>query len=488
VLLVGLGACGRGPDVDRVIGPDLAARLAQAFGAGVLDIVAIDGRGSSADRGGPPGEERRVAYYDARLRLARDVDFGGWDTPGVASLVSVLGAGPKGVTGVKAGGNKAGDEILAHGTAVYRRDGEAWREVAPAGFAPPEAPASGTISPPPASERLLDALRDAVHAAPAGTTPATRAVIDQELARALATIEARLARLAQGYPVAAGPDGGQYVRFVQALQAAAPTGLTFEGLLTAGSVENLDLLREGRVPLALTQADAARQAAAGEGAFARRGPFPELRALGSLFPEPLHVIVRADSPAGSVRDLTHKRIGLGPDGSGTRETAERVLAAYGMEAGRDYEPDAAPLSAALVALGGGTLDAVVQVIGVPADQVRTATASVPLRLLPVDETVLAELTAQDPALLRGVIPKDTYPGVDRDVPTVAVSALLATTAALGEAEARSVVEAVFGAKADLVANGSAQGAQVGVATARSGIPIPLAAGAEAALASLAAAR
>ena len=229
VLLLTLCACGRGPDTREAVGPDLAARLARAFGAGVLDVAAIEGRGSSADRAGPPGEERRVVYYDARLRLARDVDFGGWDTPGVASLVSVLGAGPKGITGVKAGGNKAGDEILAHGTAVYRRDGEAWREVAPAGFAPPPAPALGTISPPPASERLLAALRDAVHAAPAGTTPAARAVIDQELARAVATIEARLTRVAQGYPVAAGPDGGQYARLVQALQAARPNGADVPG-------------------------------------------------------------------------------------------------------------------------------------------------------------------------------------------------------------------------------------------------------------------
>ena len=65
-----------------------------------------------------------------------------------------------------------------------------------------------------------------------------------------------------------------------------------------------------------------------------------------------------------------------------------MLAAYGMRAGRDYEPDPAPLSTALVALGGGTLDAVVQVIGIPADQIRTGAASVGLRLLPVDETVL----------------------------------------------------------------------------------------------------
>ena len=245
LLILGLAGCGDAPGTEQVQ-RDLAERLAQAFDAGTFEIVSVNGRGSATDNASPPGEARRVVYYDTRLRLTRDIDFGGWNTPGVASLVTLLGAGPKGVQGAKAGGNKAGDEIFAHGTAIYRRDGGAWQEVAPAGFTLPVAPALDTISPPSASERLVAALQAVVHASPAGTTPAAQAVIDRELSRALATIQARLTRLSQGYPVAAGPEGGQYVRFVQALQATRPLGLTFQALLTAGSVENLGAAAPGR--------------------------------------------------------------------------------------------------------------------------------------------------------------------------------------------------------------------------------------------------
>ena len=258
--------------------------------------------------------------------------------------------------------------------------------MAPAGFTLPVAPALDTISPPSASERLVAALQAVVHASPAGTTPAAQAVIDRELSRALATIQARLTRLSQRYPVAAGPDGGQYVRFVQALQATRPQGLTFQPLLTAGSVENLGLLRQNDVPLALVQSDVAFAALAGQGPFQSEGPFPALRALGSLYPEPLHIIVRADSPARSVRDVVHKRIGIGSPGSGTQATAVRVLSAYGLERGRDYEADEAPLIPALAALGSGAVDAVMQVIGTPADEIRTAAAAVKLRLLPIDQS------------------------------------------------------------------------------------------------------
>ena len=236
--------------------------------------------------------------------------------------------------------------------------GERWQEVAPAGFTPPITPALETISPPPLSERLLTALQETVHASPIGTTPAGQAIIDHELSRSLATIQARLTRLTRGYAIAAGPERGQYVQFVRALQSTKPMGLTFQALLTAGSVENLSLLHEDQVLLGLAQADIAREAQAGQGPFASQGPFPELRALGSLYPELLHIVVRADSSAKTVRDLMHKRISLGPAGSGSRATAERVLGAYGMEGGRDFVQDESTLVSSMTALEAGSVDAV----------------------------------------------------------------------------------------------------------------------------------
>ena len=474
-LFLGLAGCGRGPETGQVQ-QDLASRISLAFGAGTFDIVAVAGRGSSTDITSPPGKDRRIVYYDAELQLARNLDFGGWNTAGAASLVTVLGAGPKGVRGTKAGGNQAGDKIFAHGTAIYERAGETWLEVSPAGFTPPVTPALDTISPPSTSDRLLAALQNVVHTIPAGTSR-----IDQELSRTVATIQARLTRLSQGYPIAAGPQDGQYARFVQALQTTKPMGLTFQALSTEGSIENLTLLRQETVVLALAQADVAQQALTGEGPFASQAPFTGLRALGSLYPEPMHIIVRRNSSIRTVRDLMHRRIGLGSDTSGTRATAERVLASYRMTAGKDYEVDEAPLSSALSALGSGALDAVMVVIGTPADQIRTAAASLPLRLLPIDESVIGNLKAENSAMLRGVIPKGTYLGVDEDIPTLSVAAVIATTASLGEAEARILIVAIFGNKADLLAAGSPQANQVSAQTARLGLAIPLHSAAEAAL-------
>jgi TRAP transporter TAXI family solute receptor len=486
LLLFALSACERGPKIDQVQ-RDLTERLMQAFGGDVLQVAEISSRGSSVDITAPSGEDRRIVYYDAKLKVARDISFGGWNTAGVASLVNLLGAAPKGVTGTKPTGNAKGDEIRTHGTAIYRREGNDWKLASSAAFAAPVAPALDTVAQPRRADTLLAALNNAVKAAPARISPEEQAVINQELSRAVAAIQGRLSRLAQGYPIAAGPEGGQYVRFVQALQSTKAAGLEFRALITQGSVENIAMLRQNQAPLAIIQSDVAEQAMAGTGIFAGEGGLAELRSLGSLYPEYVHVIVPRDSPARGVRDLRGKRIGIGPPGSGTRQTAERLLLAHGMEAGRDYQPDSAALPQALGALSGKQLDAVIQIIGAPADQIRVAATVTPIKLLPVEDAVLATLTANSRSLLRGVIARGTYPGIEQDVATLSVTALLATTAtALTEPEVRRVITAVFGGKVDLVAAGSVQGGQVSAATARAGLPIALVVGADAALTELSA--
>ena len=60
---------------------------------------------------------------------------------------------------------------------------------------------------------------------------------------------------------------------------------------TAGSFENVRLIREELADIGLVQSDIAAAAAKGSGAFATDGAMGELRALGSLFPEAVQIVV-----------------------------------------------------------------------------------------------------------------------------------------------------------------------------------------------------
>lgn len=466
-LATALAACSGGPDAGALRN-GVDERLAQALPPGTVEVSDFARRGSQADTKAPSGETRRIVYFDTELRLRRDFDFGAWDAPGVAGLVSALGAGPKGISGITSGGNKAGDVIRAHGTALYRREGGSWVAVSAGGYRPAEAPAYATNATQ-GPTAILDAMRKVIDAAQQSASPAEQAVIQQELQAAYATIQARRARIDAGYAIAAGAEHGQYLRLAQAM--AASTKMRAVALVTHGGEENLRLLRDGRVSLALAQGDAVLDAYEGKGAFADSGPFSTLRAIGSLYPEAVHVLVAASGSIKAMSDLRGKRVAIGTPGSASRTTALRVLQAHGL-ALPDIVPKELAIGEALVALRGDEVDAVVQIIGVPADSVRDMLVDDQVRLLPLSKAGIDTLVATR----RGYFPYTIVPGAysdqDQPVPTVATAAILLAGSDLSDTEIGSVTREVYGKGNDLAARGSAQGVQIAPENAKQGLPIP----------------
>ncbi|CUJ61960.1 TAXI family TRAP transporter solute-binding subunit [Achromobacter kerstersii] len=479
-----LAACGRAPDTDA-LRADVERVLASTYGDGLFRITELKRMGSASDSTAPAGETRRVVYYDVELGVGRDIALGAWDQPGAASLVTLLGAGPRSISGVKSGGNQAGDRIVAHASAIYRQEGDDWKLVTPAGFKAAEAPSLDTGAPPPVTKRLLDTLDQITHSVAYSASSTAQHVVQQELERSVARINGRLARLQQGYPLAGGPDRGEYLAFARALSAVARTHqIRVAPLITSGGAENIALLRSGDAVVGLAQGDTARMAYEGRGPFASEGPFTGLRALGSLYPELVHVVVRDDPALRTIRDLKGKTIALGPEGSAVRATLENVLAAHGLQAGRDYKIADTPFAASLPALQAGTVDAAAQVIGVPATPLRDALTQAKLKLLPLDPAAIKSLTKADADLMPLEIAAGTYPNQPEPIPTIGTAALLLTTANLTRDEALMVVRAVYQTGQDLLAAGSTQGAQVSVTNARRGLTVPLHDGAEEGLAAL----
>lgn len=485
MLCLSVAACGRHPGEAQLRG-DVETALAASFGGDMFRVVDLARRGSAADSTAEDGEARRVAYYDVELELMRDLVLGDWDDPGAASLVTLLGAGPRSIRGVKAGGNAAGDRIVAHASAIYREDGGRWEFVMPAGFRDAGHPRTEAGRPLRTSQGALDTLAEITRTVEAGGSRAAQNVLDQELRRSVARISGRLTRIEQGYPVAAGRDRGEYAMFAAALaELAQARQMRIVPLVTAGSEENLELLRNGSVVAALAQADTVHEAYEGGGPFAGRGAFTSLRALGSLYPEFVHIVVRSDAGFRTAADLKNgARIALGPRNSAVRGTLTRVLSAHGLEPGRDYEAIDTRFVESLAALRRGEVDAIAHVIGVPAAPLRDALAGRALSLLPLDAGATRRLAETGEGLIAASMAPGVYPGQRERVLTVAVPALLVTTESLTADEASRLVRLVYEAGNDLLAHGSAQGSQVSVGTARRGLTLPLHAGAERALAEL----
>jgi TRAP transporter TAXI family solute receptor len=468
-LALALAGCGGGPK-EEVLKRDVEARLSQALPAGSVALGALARRGTQADTKAPAGETRRIVYFDAEIKLAKDFDFGAWDSPGVSGLISALGAGPKGISGIVSGGNKAGDVVRAHGTALYKRAGGDWVAAAAGGFRPTAAPGYATNAPQ-GTAALLDAMRKVIDSVMRDGAPAQQAVIQEELIAANAAIRSRIARVQDGYAIAAGPEHGQYLRFAQAISDTAKARTV--AIVTRGGEENIRLLREGKAPLALAQADVALQAYEGKGNFTGEGSYSSLRTLGSLYPEPVHVLVHAGAPFATVSDLKGRRIAIGVRGSASRTTALRVLQAHGIPPEEHLMVEVA-LGEALVGLRQKKVDAVIQIIGMPADSVRDAIDQAGLRLLPLEARAIAALAGSKSGYFAFTIPAGAYATQKQPVATIATAALLLIGGGeLSETEIGAIVRFVYQGGRDFVARGSAQGVQVTPKNARLGLSVPL---------------
>jgi TRAP transporter TAXI family solute receptor len=122
------------------------------------------------------------------------------------------------------------------------------------------------------------------------------------------------------------PTGGAICRLVNA--GRADHGLRCSVESTGGSVYNTRTIRQGELDFGVVQSDVQAAALDGSGAFVDDGAYPELRALFSIHPEPLHVMVNADSGITSVADFPGNRVNIANPGSGTRVLAEALLQYY----------------------------------------------------------------------------------------------------------------------------------------------------------------
>lgn len=279
-----LAACGRAPDVDA-LRADVTRSLEATYGQDLFRISDLRRMGSATDSTAPAGETRRVVYYDVDLELTRDISLGAWDQPGAASLVTLLGAGPRSISGVKSGGNKAGDRIIAHASAIYREEGGTWKLVTPAGFKAAEAPSLDTGAPPPVTRQLLDTLDQITHSVTYSASSTAQHVVQQELERSVARINGRLSRLQQGYPLAGGPDRGEYLAFARALSdVARKRQIRVSPLITGGGADNIALLRSGDAVVGLAQADHGAAGLRGRGPLRGTRPLPRPACPGQPVP------------------------------------------------------------------------------------------------------------------------------------------------------------------------------------------------------------
>lgn len=222
--------------------------------------------------------------------------------------------------------------------------------------------------------------------------------------------------------IASGPLRGFFWEFGELLAAqirSVEPRLRATAISTEGSLENLQLLHDGQVDLALALADTA-QATATIG-----GPPPApvpMRAIGRIYQNYLHLVVLAASPIHTLADLAGRTVSSAAHGSATRLTGRRLLEVAGLASSviRVYDgssPDG------INALEAGRIDALLWSAGLPTPLLAELSARRDIRLLPLDSVLPAMRLVYGPVYRLATVPANAY-GAAPELPTIGVANLL----------------------------------------------------------------
>ena len=260
----------------------------------------------------------------------------------------------------------------------------------------------------------------------------------------------------------AGGTGGTYFplsnEFKTIVEANSDFSLNVQS--TGASVENVGSLADGSADFALIQNDIASFAKNGTGIDAfQDNAIDSLQGVATLYPETITLVTLAENDISSISDLSGATINTGDLGSGTQVNAQQILDSVGIS---DYNEQNAGFSQASEQLANGDIDAAFVVGGWPVGAIEDLANTNDIEIVPIGGDSREAAKSDASWFADDTIPGGTYSGVDEDVETVAVQAMIATHSGVDADTVETVTAAIFdnlgelSIKTDFISADSAQ--------------------------------
>ncbi|MCI5075710.1 TAXI family TRAP transporter solute-binding subunit [Oricola sp.] len=288
----------------------------------------------------------------------------------------------------------------------------------------------------------------------------------------------------RNYILATASTGGTYYPVGVAISTLTKVKLEpsqklgMSAISSAGSGENVKLLRDGEAQFAILQGLYGYYARTGSGPIEAEGPQENLRSVSMLWQNVEHFVINSEfADSGSIEDvvaLKGKTMALGAQNSGTLGSNRTILAGFGIDVDADYDLLYGGYGPAAEAVQNGQAAGMSTPAGVPVSAVTQlfSTAGDKVTLLSFSPEQIVTANNGMDLWTEYVIPGGTYPGLDEDVTTIAQPNFLATAADLPEEDVYQITKTMYENLAFLQAIHPATKAMA-LEKAIAGLPLPL---------------
>jgi TRAP transporter TAXI family solute receptor len=243
---------------------------------------------------------------------------------------------------------------------------------------------------------------------------------------------------------------------------------------TKASVENLNLLQQGKGEIAFALGDSVKLAAEGNTEAGFPGKLDKLRGIAAIYPNYIQIVASQESGIKTLADLKGKSLSVGAPASGTELNARAIFAAAGMKYEDLGKVEYLPFAESVELIKNRQLDATLQSAGLGVASIRDLATSLPINVVAVPKADVEKIGSPYVSV---VIPAGTYDGQTEDVETAAVGNFLVTHDGVSDETAYQMTKLLFENLDQLTAAHAAAKA-IDPTKALDGMPIPLHPGAE----------
>lgn len=256
---------------------------------------------------------------------------------------------------------------------------------------------------------------------------------------------------AQSLILTTATTGGTYypVGVAIATLIGKKTPLKMNAIDSAGSAENIQLLKNNEADLAILQSLFSEMAWSGKGQYQGQ-PEQEFRSITMLWPNVEHFIVRSESvETGNIEDLENykgKTFSIGKRGSGTETSGKTILQELGFNVESDFRPEHMGYSESAEAMQNGRIEAMNIPAGPPASAVSQTYASMgadKIAVLEFTSEQLKKINATFPVWQPYTIEAGIYPNQQQPIQTIAQLNLLAVRPDLDNETVYEITKTIY---------------------------------------------
>lgn len=245
--------------------------------------------------------------------------------------------------------------------------------------------------------------------------------------------------------IATASEWGEYNKFGKALAKVVNRNqkkIILDVRNTSGSVENLKLLEEGRVQLAIAQNNVLADA---------KVSHHSLRAIALLFPEVFHILAAPGTGISEIPDLRGRKVALLSNSSGSRHLFRQIIHHYGLTE-KDFTPLDLPPDKAVEMLKKRKVEALTHTMALGNTVVQKILKETGAKLIGVDEVAAMKISI--PHLEETIIPKGTYGGTrgtpEKPIPAASVRAILLSKSTVPQEVIYEITKILYENRSELV--------------------------------------